>query len=109
MQHLDVAGGTGDVAFRVLRKMREDELRLHEEAGSSNEVEELPGEVTVCDINPDMLGQGQKRAAQMTDLGACAKISGMQSIAPMPQCDRIASLHASQLCFTSGQNCNDIL
>jgi ubiquinone/menaquinone biosynthesis C-methylase UbiE len=25
MQHLDVAGGTGDIAFRVLQRMREAE------------------------------------------------------------------------------------
>src|SRR5271154_6945679 len=41
---VDVAGGTGDVAFRIA------------EAGG-------PGiAVTVCDINPDMLAVGQERA-----------------------------------------------
>jgi demethylmenaquinone methyltransferase/2-methoxy-6-polyprenyl-1,4-benzoquinol methylase len=40
---LDVAGGTGDVAFRILKK--------------------APGaEVTVCDINPHMLEVGRDRA-----------------------------------------------
>jgi demethylmenaquinone methyltransferase / 2-methoxy-6-polyprenyl-1,4-benzoquinol methylase len=43
-KHLDVAGGTGDIAFRVAR------------AGG-------PGtEVTVLDINPDMLRVGSERA-----------------------------------------------
>lgn len=43
---LDVAGGTGDIAFRVV------------EAGG-------PGtRVTVCDINPDMLAVGRERAAE---------------------------------------------
>ena len=42
--HLDVAGGTGDVAFRVAR------------AGG------LQTHVTVLDINGDMLAEGRKRA-----------------------------------------------
>jgi demethylmenaquinone methyltransferase/2-methoxy-6-polyprenyl-1,4-benzoquinol methylase len=43
-RHLDVAGGTGDVAFRVL------------EAGGPQ------AHVTVLDINGDMLGVGRERA-----------------------------------------------
>jgi demethylmenaquinone methyltransferase / 2-methoxy-6-polyprenyl-1,4-benzoquinol methylase len=42
---LDLAGGTGDVAFRVI------------EAGGTQT------RVTVCDINTDMLGVGRERAA----------------------------------------------
>ena len=43
---LDLAGGTGDVAFRIAR-------------GGG------PGiHITVCDINPDMLAVGQERASQ---------------------------------------------
>lgn len=45
-RHLDVAGGTGDVAFRVLR------------AGGPCTL------VTVSDINPDMLAVGAERAAR---------------------------------------------
>ena len=45
-KHLDVAGGTGDVAFRVLR------------AGGPHTA------VTVLDINPDMLAVGRTRAAE---------------------------------------------
>jgi demethylmenaquinone methyltransferase / 2-methoxy-6-polyprenyl-1,4-benzoquinol methylase len=40
---LDMAGGTGDIAFRLARR---------------------GAEVTVADINPDMLGVGRERAAQ---------------------------------------------
>ncbi len=43
--HLDIAGGTGDVALRVLA------------AGGEYT------RVTVCDINPDMLAVGRERAA----------------------------------------------
>jgi demethylmenaquinone methyltransferase/2-methoxy-6-polyprenyl-1,4-benzoquinol methylase len=42
---LDIAGGTGDVAFRII------------EAGGAQT------RVTVCDINPDMLEVGRERAA----------------------------------------------
>jgi demethylmenaquinone methyltransferase / 2-methoxy-6-polyprenyl-1,4-benzoquinol methylase len=42
---LDLAGGTGDVALRVI------------EAGGSQT------QVTICDINPDMLAIGRERAA----------------------------------------------
>jgi len=48
--HLDIAGGTGDVALRVLA------------AGGE------ATRVTVCDINPDMLAIGRERAAA-TGLG----------------------------------------
>lgn len=53
-QHLDVAGGTGDIAFRVLRA-----VRLAEAAVPASR----PGAVTVVDINADMLAEGQRRAA----------------------------------------------
>nr|DAD35749.1 TPA_asm: hypothetical protein HUJ06_006389 [Nelumbo nucifera] len=62
MKHLDVAGGTGDVAFRIIDTINsvsrtaiqdglEDELR--------NETR-----VYVCDINPNMLNVGKKRAVE---------------------------------------------
>jgi demethylmenaquinone methyltransferase/2-methoxy-6-polyprenyl-1,4-benzoquinol methylase len=44
---LDVAGGTGDIAFRIAEMVR---ARGGEAA------------LTVCDINPDMLGEGRRRA-----------------------------------------------
>jgi demethylmenaquinone methyltransferase/2-methoxy-6-polyprenyl-1,4-benzoquinol methylase len=42
---LDIAGGTGDIAFRII------------EAGGAQT------RVTVCDINPDMLAVGRERAS----------------------------------------------
>src|SRR5258707_11980041 len=45
---LDVAGGTGDVAFRILRRQME--------RGADRP------DVTVCDINPAMLAVGRDRA-----------------------------------------------
>ena len=52
--HLDVAGGTGDVAFRILRS-------------SGPNVR-----VTVADISPEMVGEGRKRAEADGLLGRCA-------------------------------------
>ena len=46
--HLDVAGGTGDVAFRIAR------------AGGEGT------RVTVADINTDMLAEGEKRAQKLS-------------------------------------------
>lgn len=52
--HLDVAGGTGDIAFRILR------------AGGPNV------RVTVADISPEMVGEGRKRAEADGFLGRCS-------------------------------------
>eukprot|EP00887_Chlorella_sp_A99_P001236 scaffold14.g1236.t1 len=70
-RHLDVAGGTGDVAFRVLDAIR-DAARssagrpLSAAAAAADggaAVAAGPGHVTVCDINAAMLAEGQKKAA----------------------------------------------
>jgi len=53
-QHLDVAGGTGDVAFRVLEAIRRAERAALTPSP--------PAHVTVCDINPNMLAVGRERA-----------------------------------------------
>jgi ubiquinone/menaquinone biosynthesis C-methylase UbiE len=53
---LDVAGGTGDVAFRFI-----DAAKCPERARSSGED---PISVTICDINPEMLRVGEARAME---------------------------------------------
>jgi len=58
--HLDVAGGTGDVAFRVLDALRRAE-RTRRSCGRP-EPPGGPGCVLVSDINPAMLAEGRKRA-----------------------------------------------
>ena len=65
MHHLDVAGGTGDVAFRVLRGMAAAGARdaPDAEAVQDGARERRAGGVTVCDINPAMLEEGRRRAA----------------------------------------------
>jgi demethylmenaquinone methyltransferase / 2-methoxy-6-polyprenyl-1,4-benzoquinol methylase len=69
---VDVAGGTGDVAFRVA------------EAGR-------PGTtVTVCDINPDMLAVGRARARELGLDGIVAFIAGNAEALPLPDCSQDA-------------------
>lgn len=60
-----MAGGTGDVGFRVLRAIRQAEQQMRQLAP---EVQIAPGSVTVCDINPDMLQVGRQKAAAAADL-----------------------------------------
>uniref|UniRef100_A0A7S3N1R4 2-methoxy-6-polyprenyl-1,4-benzoquinol methylase, mitochondrial n=1 Tax=Strombidium inclinatum TaxID=197538 RepID=A0A7S3N1R4_9SPIT len=49
---LDVAGGTGDISFRILDKAWQDSP------------EQLSVKITVSDINPNMLDVGKKRAVE---------------------------------------------
>lgn len=60
MEHLDVAGGTGDIAFRVLKAIRRAEADAHNAGSPVSQ----PGSVIVADINAAMLGEGRQRAAQ---------------------------------------------
>lgn len=62
---LDVAGGTGDIAFRFLNKSQD-----------SN--------VMVCDINPQMLMEGRKRAVDRNILHNIAWACGDAEKLPMP-------------------------
>ncbi|KAL3690734.1 hypothetical protein R1sor_004385 [Riccia sorocarpa] len=61
MQHLDVAGGTGDVAFNVLEAINRVEQRSLEVLPRDAD-EEDETRVYVCDINPSMLEVGKQRA-----------------------------------------------
>ncbi|EES04306.1 hypothetical protein SORBI_3003G445700 [Sorghum bicolor] len=61
MKHLDVAGGTGDVAFRVLERIKSVGHRAMQ--GTLTETEE-DTHIYVCDINSNMLNVGKKRAAE---------------------------------------------
>lgn len=71
MRVLDVAGGTGDIAFRILDRI-----------GTS-----FPGqsaEVTVVDVNAEMLAKGRERAARRGHDGAIAWIEGDAEDLPIP-------------------------
>jgi ubiquinone/menaquinone biosynthesis C-methylase UbiE len=51
---LDVAGGTGDISFKILNKAKLDNPHS----------QDLQVDITVSDINPDMLEVGKKRAVE---------------------------------------------
>ena len=53
---LDIAGGTGDIAFRILDH-------------ASNVNNDTKSHVTVSDINPEMLEEGRKRSLQTSYAG----------------------------------------
>lgn len=63
MQHLDVAGGTGDVAFRVIDAIHSCE-RMGMPGKSSDVEAEDDTRVYICDINPAMLNVGKQRAQE---------------------------------------------
>ncbi|KAL3537212.1 hypothetical protein ACH5RR_000578 [Cinchona calisaya] len=62
MKHLDVAGGTGDVAFRVLESINSVKRRALQDSPEDSFLEET--QIYVCDINPHMLNVGRKRAQE---------------------------------------------
>ncbi|PRQ37265.1 putative 2-methoxy-6-polyprenyl-1,4-benzoquinol methylase [Rosa chinensis] len=62
MNHLDVAGGTGDVAFRILDSINSIKHRALLNVLEDDLQEET--KVYVCDINSNMLNVGKKRALQ---------------------------------------------
>jgi demethylmenaquinone methyltransferase/2-methoxy-6-polyprenyl-1,4-benzoquinol methylase len=63
---LDVAGGTGDIAFRILKKQGEQ------------------GSVTVCDINAAMLSVGRDRAVDRGLLRGLTWATGDAESLPFP-------------------------
>ncbi|WZY75655.1 hypothetical protein YC2023_022039 [Brassica napus] len=61
MKHLDVAGGTGDVAFRIFDAVNSVKRRALQNVDEAS-LEET--QIYVCDINPNMLNVGKQRAAE---------------------------------------------
>jgi demethylmenaquinone methyltransferase / 2-methoxy-6-polyprenyl-1,4-benzoquinol methylase len=62
---LDVGGGTGDIAFRILARAP-------------------AASVTVCDLTPAMLEQGRDRAFDRNILSGCAWVAGNAEALPFP-------------------------
>jgi demethylmenaquinone methyltransferase/2-methoxy-6-polyprenyl-1,4-benzoquinol methylase len=65
---LDVAGGTGDIAFRIAKAARK-------RGGNAD--------ITVCDINSEMLAEGVKRAEALGEK-SIGWVSGDAQALPMP-------------------------
>ena len=57
--YLDLAGGTGDIAFRLARAIKGQQASM-----------------TVCDLTPAMLVEGEKRAAKEPELGPLTWVAG---------------------------------
>lgn len=72
MQFLDVGGGTGDIAFRILDRVRR---RVPDLGGAT---------VQVCDINTGMLGVGRDRALDRGHPGGLSWINGDAESLPFP-------------------------
>ncbi|XP_057454140.1 2-methoxy-6-polyprenyl-1,4-benzoquinol methylase, mitochondrial [Lotus japonicus] len=63
MKHLDVAGGTGDVAFRILENINKVKQRGPRDVNEDSL--EAETKIYVCDINPNMLNVGKQRSVEM--------------------------------------------
>jgi 2-methoxy-6-polyprenyl-1,4-benzoquinol methylase len=64
-RHLDVAGGTGDISFRVLEQYARSynqQVQALLENPTTDTIAHADRQIVVCDINADMLKVGQKRA-----------------------------------------------
>jgi len=55
---VDLAGGTGDISFRILDALKRSPMTANIAKGET----EAATRVIVCDINADMLGEGRRRA-----------------------------------------------
>lgn len=80
MTLLDVAGGTGDIAFRCLDRL----------AAKGAE-----GEVVVCDLTPDMLAVGRDRALDQGRVSGLTWVCGDAEALPIPD----ASVDAYTIAF----------
>lgn len=70
LSYLDVAGGTGDIAFRIL-----------------NKISPLPrggGKIVVCDLNDDMLSVGRNRAIDKGYVNDFEWVTGNAESLPFP-------------------------
>ena len=75
MHLLDVAGGTGDIAFRFLKA-----------ANKRTEEEDNPAKVTICDINQNMLVAGRARALDEGIFDPIDWVTGNAEMLPLPDC-----------------------
>lgn len=75
---LDVAGGTGDIAFRFLNHVKSKKLPQSKVKSGSTD-----SHVTVCDINKAMLDVGQKRAQTFHHFSGISWIQGNAEELPL--------------------------
>ncbi|MEZ5757767.1 MAG: bifunctional demethylmenaquinone methyltransferase/2-methoxy-6-polyprenyl-1,4-benzoquinol methylase UbiE [Emcibacteraceae bacterium] len=75
MHLLDVAGGTGDIAFRFLKA-----------ANARMKEGDVPAKVTICDINSNMLAAGRARALDQGNFDYIDWVTGNAEMLPLPDC-----------------------
>ncbi len=88
LHYLDVAGGTGDIAFRIYDKIRAK--RARSKPVRLSEEEKRPpacghdGSIILCDLNWDMLRVGRDRAIDHGQIDAYDWITGNAETLPLP-------------------------
>ena len=75
MHLLDVAGGTGDIAFRFLGAVKKRATDYKN-----------PAKVTICDINHNMLKAGKARALDKGIFDPIEWVTGNAEMLPLPDC-----------------------
>lgn len=83
MRLVDVAGGTGDVAFRALEKSAQKSAQISDGIKSEERVE-----VTICDPSESMLGVARRRAVDRGHLQGVSFVCARAEA--LPQLDRTA-------------------
>jgi len=68
LQVLDVAGGTGDIAFRIAHELGRASSAAGTAARPAADGEAEVARIVVSDINTSMLAEGRRRAEQMPSL-----------------------------------------
>jgi demethylmenaquinone methyltransferase/2-methoxy-6-polyprenyl-1,4-benzoquinol methylase len=70
MRFLDVAGGTGDIAFRIQKRLEQQNA--------------VQSDITICDLDTEMLRVGRDRAIDRGWLNEFAWITGNAEALPFP-------------------------
>jgi demethylmenaquinone methyltransferase / 2-methoxy-6-polyprenyl-1,4-benzoquinol methylase len=80
LHYLDVAGGTGDIAFRIKRELEKKRTRGLE----SSNPQTLNSSITICDLDETMLSVGRDRAIDRGWLNDFDWITGNAEALPLP-------------------------
>jgi demethylmenaquinone methyltransferase/2-methoxy-6-polyprenyl-1,4-benzoquinol methylase len=85
MRLLDVAGGTGDIAFRVTERLGEAQPGSIAESIPRSIPGSIPGSIIVCDLTPDMLSVGRDRALDRGIVSGIHWLAGDAEALPLPE------------------------
>jgi len=118
VKHLDVAGGTGDIGFRILRaaeqtrmpdaykitKQKKQVMTHDEERIEAEREYEQACQVIICDINANMLQVGIERARQQYGYEPGPLITPLTTTAAASMSDPSSSSHAVPLPSSSSSS-----